>query len=296
MINMEKALAWGNTQVGKIKYSMYGSRYCTDGTCDCSGFVYRMLREGGAKPFGYIPSTETLHSFLLANGFTLHAENKSWQMKRGDVVIWGKRGFSAGANGHTGICLDNQNWIECTAFNDLGVTIQNHDQRLAMNGFPYWYVYRLAGNQETLAKPTQKPQAPNPSSHDQAVLKSPVIHQGNAYGKLEYYNMPSKGILEVRGWLVPDKPRGPIGSQACVILWDIDAKKEVTRQMVPCGRRPDVKKAYGYQGGDHLGYSAKINVSWIHGKRVVPILRRCNKSNGEDPVNDVKFDIFFTIP
>lgn len=293
MVNIEKALAWGKTQVGKITYSMYGSRYCTDGTCDCSGFVYRMLREGGAKNFGYIPSTETLHSFLLANGFKLIAENTSWQMKRGDVVIWGKRGYSAGAGGHTGICLDNQNWIECTAYCNLGVTIQNHDSRLAMNGYPYWYVYRLAGTQVTPPKPTQKP---TPSSHDQAVLNSPVIHQGNAYGKLEYYNMSSKGILEVRGWLVPDKPRGAIGSQACVILWDIDAKKEVTRQMVPCVRRPDVKKAYGYQGGDHLGYSVKINVSWVHGKRVVPILRRCNQSNGEGAVNDVKFDIYFTLP
>lgn len=294
MVNIEKGIAWGETQVGKIKYSMFGSRYCTDGTCDCSGFVYRILREGGGSKWSYIPSTETLHAYLIENGFKLIAENTSWQMKRGDVVIWGRKGYSAGSGGHTGVCLDGNNWIECTAYKNLGVTIQDHDKRLNMQSqsrnYPYWYVYRQAGN-PTTSQPAKKP------SHDEAVLASPVIHQGNAYGKLEYLNMSKKGVLEIRGWLVPDKPTGEIGSQACVILWDKDKNKELTRQMVPCTKRPDVKKAYGYKGGEHLGYSTKIDVSWAHGSRVVPILRRCNQSNGEGAVNDIRFnDIYYTLP
>ena len=294
MIDMNKAIAFGRSMVGKISYSMYGSRYCTDGTCDCSGFVYRMLREGGGNNFGYIPSTETLHSYLIQNGFTLIAEHTDWQMQKGDVVIWGKKGYSWGANGHTGICIDGQNWLECTAWKNLGCTIQNHDNRLAMNGYPYWYVYRLTSKPKPAPKPTPKPT--KPSSHDEAVLRSPVIHQGNAYGKLEYLNMPKANTLEVHAWLVPDKPTGPIGSQCCILLMEHGTNKEFTRVMVPCIKRADVKKAYGYKGGDHLGVNVQIPVGWLKGKRVDILIRRCNKSNGEGAVNDVRFkDIYFTI-
>lgn len=142
-VNMETAISFLKTKVGKVRYSMYGSRNFSDGTCDCSGAVYTALRKGGASDAGYILSTETLHSWLIKNGFKLIAENKSWAMKRGDVVIWGRKGQSAGAGGHTGICIDGQNWLECTAWKSLGETQQNHDARWSMNGGPYFYVYRL---------------------------------------------------------------------------------------------------------------------------------------------------------
>ena len=46
-INIEKGLAVVQKFVNNCYYSMYGSRYYTDGTCDCSGSVYRILREYG---------------------------------------------------------------------------------------------------------------------------------------------------------------------------------------------------------------------------------------------------------
>lgn len=144
-INMNTAISFLEAQVGHTRYSMYGSRNFSDGTCDCSGAVYTALRKAGASNLGYIASTETLHGWLKANGFKCIAENRSWSMQRGDVVIWGKKGQSAGAGGHTGICVDGQNWLECTAYRDLGETLQNHDARHAMNGQPYFYVYRLQG-------------------------------------------------------------------------------------------------------------------------------------------------------
>ncbi|MFD1484700.1 peptidoglycan amidohydrolase family protein [Lacticaseibacillus baoqingensis] len=152
-INIEKAISFLQAQIGHTEYSMYGSRNFSDGTCDCSGAVYTALRKGGASNLGYIASTETLHGWLISNGFKLIAENADWQMKRGDVVIWGRKGQSAGAGGHTGICIDGQRWLECTAWQDLGETIQNHDARWEMNGGPYFYVYRLAG--AAAAKPDQ---------------------------------------------------------------------------------------------------------------------------------------------
>lgn len=163
-ISIEAAINFLEAQIGHTTYSMYGSRNFSDGTCDCSGAVYTALRHGGASNLGYIASTETLHNWLLANGFGLIAENKEWKMKRGDVVIWGKKGFSAGGGGHTGICVDGQNWLECTAYNELGETKQNHDARWQMNDGPYFYVYRLNAG-ATKPTPVHKPQ-PVPSGNN----------------------------------------------------------------------------------------------------------------------------------
>ena len=132
-------------KIGKSTYSMEGSRDFSDGTCDCSGAVYYGLRKAGCSDFAYITSTETLHEYLVQNGITLKAENEPFNMEKGDIIIWGKQGQSAGANGHTGICIDNQNWIECTAWHDLGETIQNHDKRWVMAGKPFFYVYHYTG-------------------------------------------------------------------------------------------------------------------------------------------------------
>ncbi len=53
-INIETGLAVVQKFVNNCYYSMYGSRYYTDGTCDCSGSVYRILRESGGFNYGYI--------------------------------------------------------------------------------------------------------------------------------------------------------------------------------------------------------------------------------------------------
>jgi len=149
-LNIENGISALKQQIGRATYSMYGSRNFSDGTCDCSGAVYYGLTNGGVKPFGYIPSTETMHQWLLDNNYKLIAENSEWKMQAQDVIIWGRKGESAGAGGHTGIAVDGQNWIECTAWSgggngaEGGVIISNHDNRWAMNGCPYFYVYRLA--------------------------------------------------------------------------------------------------------------------------------------------------------
>lgn len=172
-VNIEKAIAFLHGKVGRITYSMSGSRDFSDGTCDCSGAVYTALRQGGASDAGYILSTETLHNWLIKNGFGLIAENTDWQMQRGDVVIWGQRGFSAGAGGHTGICIDGQQWLECTAYRNLGQTVQNHDARWLMNGKPYFYVYRLGSGKTST--PSVEAKRPIPSGSNVDV--SYALHQ-----------------------------------------------------------------------------------------------------------------------
>ena len=155
-INIETGLAVVQKFVNNCYYSMYGSRYYTDGTCDCSGSVYRILRESGGFNYGYIPSTETLHDYLLKLGYEKIAENTDFPMQRGDVIIWGRKGYSAGAGGHTGVALDNQNWIECTGWK-MTTIIANHDQRWVMAGCPYFYAYRLKNQGGNTPKPNPAP-------------------------------------------------------------------------------------------------------------------------------------------
>ena len=166
-INIETGLAVVQRFVNNCYYSMEGSRYYTDGTCDCSGSVYRILRESGGFNYGYIPSTETLHDYLLKLGYEKIAENSDFPMQRGDVIIWGKKGYSAGSGGHTGVALDNQNWIECTGWK-MTTIIANHDQRWVMAGCPYFYAYRLKNQGGNTLKPNPAP-TPQPSGNKNGI-------------------------------------------------------------------------------------------------------------------------------
>ena len=161
MVDTEKAIAFMyDLQRRGVTYSMYGSRNGSDGTADCSGAVYTALLHGGAKPYGYIVSTETEHAWLLANGYDLIAFNKEWNMQRGDILIFGLKGQSAGAGGHTAIAVDHNNVIHCNYAHN-GVTVNSETTMPYSMG---WYVYRQKASKPTpTPKPTPKPQ---PTSTD----------------------------------------------------------------------------------------------------------------------------------
>ena len=301
-VDMNGAINYAKRFVGKVPYSMEGPRDPEKGTADCSSFVYwAVVRGGGAKPWGqpYAPSTVTMPQWLRDNGFELIADNKSWNMQKGDIVIWGEPGNSYGAAGHTGICLDNQNWIEETGYAN-NVIISNHDQRLAMNGYPYWQVFRVKKSSApkplaTQSKPVAKPQTP--SDHDKAVAASKAVHQGNAWAKLDKFNEVSKGKVRIAGWLVPDKPEGVIGNFAYILIMKHGTNEEITRVASQGIKRPDVKKNYGYKGGDALGMDVTVDLSWVKkGTKIDVVFRRCNQANGEGAVNDVRIkDIYLTL-
>lgn len=132
-----------------------------------------------------------------------------------------------------------------------------------------------------------------PSQHDKAVAATKPKHQGNAWGKLDYFNGHGKDQIRVAGWLVPDKPQGPIGKYAYVIFMQHGTGKELTRVQSAGIKRPDVKKAYGYQGGQELGFDVTVKKAQFKGKKVDVILRRANKANGEGAVNDVRIDSIY---
>lgn len=156
MIDINKAIDYMYQLKNRgITYSMTGSRIGTDGTADCSGAVYISLVKGGAKPHSYPVNTESEHAWLITNGFELIAFNKEWNMQRGDVLIFGLKGQSAGAGGHTAIAVDHNNVIHCNYAHN-GVTVNSETTMPYSMG---WYVYRYKG-----AKPTPTPQAkPQPT-------------------------------------------------------------------------------------------------------------------------------------
>lgn len=155
-------------------------------------------------------------------------------------------------------------------------------------------VANAKGNANKPNPAPSKPSKPStPSVHDKAVAESKPKHQGNAYGKLDYYNEYQKGKIRVAGWLVPDNPQGAIGAYAYVIFMQHGTNKELTRMQSKGIARPDVKKAYGYQGGDALGFDVTIDRNQFKGKKVDVILRRANASNGEKSVNDVRIDSIY---
>ncbi|WP_074392304.1 peptidoglycan amidohydrolase family protein [Streptococcus suis] len=148
-VNIETALRWMSDHKGRVTYSMdYRNG---PNSFDCSSSVYYALMSAGAISAGWAVNTEYEHDWLIKNGYKLIAENTDWDAKRGDIFIWGRRGQSAGAGGHTGIFIDPDNIIHCNYARN-GITVDNYNQTAAASGWMYCYVYRLANQTSTSDK------------------------------------------------------------------------------------------------------------------------------------------------
>lgn len=145
-IETEKAISWMVARQGAVSYSMdyRNGPY----SYDCSSSVYYALMSAGAISAGWAVNTEYMHDWLIKNGYVLIAENQDWDAKRGDVFIWGRRGQSSGAGGHTGIFVDPDNIIHCNYAHN-SITVNNYNQTVAASGWMYSYVYRLANQSST---------------------------------------------------------------------------------------------------------------------------------------------------
>ncbi|HFI0361794.1 TPA: peptidoglycan amidohydrolase family protein [Streptococcus suis] len=144
VINLETSIRWMSDRVGKVTYSMdYRNG---PNSYDCSSAVYYALMAGGAISAGWAVNTEYMHDWLIRNGYVLVAENKPFNAQRHDVFIWGKRGYSSGEGGHTGIFVDNVNVIHCN-FKRNGITIDDYNK---VSRGMYYYLYRPA-NQSSIS-------------------------------------------------------------------------------------------------------------------------------------------------
>lgn len=149
-IDIEKGVAWMQARKGRVSYSM-DFRDGPD-SYDCSSSMYYALRSAGASSAGWAVNTEYMHAWLIENGYELISENAPWDAKRGDIFIWGRKGASAGAGGHTGMFIDSDNIIHCNYAYD-GISVNDHDERWYYAGQPYYYVYRLTNAN---AQPAEK--------------------------------------------------------------------------------------------------------------------------------------------
>lgn len=141
---IEKALAWFYARKGRVSYSME-NRNGPD-SYDCSSSVYHALKEAGLLPASYwIGNTDTLFDALEKNGWVRVSEdaNGDADTQRGDVFIWGIRGNSGGALGHTGMFTDTDNVINCRY--QAGIVIDNHDWLWSASGYPPYAFYRYVG-------------------------------------------------------------------------------------------------------------------------------------------------------
>jgi len=146
MPSIESMIKWMTDRQGKVTYSMNARLGLY--SYDCSSAVYFALRAGGFLANGMMGNTDSLFEHLEAAGWVkvLPNANGSYAVKRGDIFIWGVRGASGGAAGHTGIFVDSaDNIIHCNAGYN-GITVNNHDTIWGYNGKPAVTVYRYSGN------------------------------------------------------------------------------------------------------------------------------------------------------
>ena len=161
-IDINKIVEWYDDHKGKITYSMEGSRTGADGTADCSGAVVAALEFAGAPKPPYVYNTDSIHAWLLSLGFKLIAENQDWTAKKGDIVIWGRKGSSGSAYGHAMVMYTaDPNAKEVSVDYSTGgaentaVQVYDYDAYFeandVMQDFGAVYVYRYSGSNATAA-------------------------------------------------------------------------------------------------------------------------------------------------
>ena len=156
---MDKVIEWFQQRQGRVSYSMdYRNG---PNSYDCSSAIYHALIYAGILPQGFrIGNTETEFVDLPKFGFQrIEADANGYiPTQRGDIFIWGKQGYTLGANGHTGIYLDNDNIIHCAyAYN--GIHTDNHDKLAEINNTQYLTIFRYTGKPQNTPAPAPQPEA-----------------------------------------------------------------------------------------------------------------------------------------
>ncbi len=195
-LNIEKAIAWMEARRGKVTYSMdYRNG---PNSYDCSSAVYYALMSAGAVSAGWAVNTEYEHDWLIKNGFKLIAENSVFGAQRGDIFIWGKRGQSSGAGGHTGIFVDSNNIIHCNWARN-GITVDGYLAIAHTSGSKYYYIYRPSGQSSVSSSSAGK-------SIDQLVQETLAGKYGNGEARKAALGNQYEAVMAViNGKATPPK-------------------------------------------------------------------------------------------
>ena len=150
---MDKVIEWFAQRQGRVSYSMNYRN--GPNSYDCSSSIYHALIYAGILPQGFrIGNTETEFVDLPKFGFQrIEADINGYiPTQRGDIFIWGKQGYTNGADGHTGIFIDNNNIIHC-AYGYNGIHIDNHDRLAEINNTQYLTIFRYTGKPQNTPAP-----------------------------------------------------------------------------------------------------------------------------------------------
>lgn len=192
---LQAMINWFSARKGKVTYSM--NARTGPSSYDCSSAVYYAMKEAGFTDYtGWPFSTESMHDPLLKNGFELVAENKSTKLQQGDVIIWGKRGYSAGAGGHTMVMMNDTDIIHCN-YGGNGITVNNYAAYVSGRNV-YTYVYRLKNAITTTTAPntgggttttvTNKAEKTAEALSKIKALMGQRVGNGQCYGLVAYYS------------------------------------------------------------------------------------------------------------
>lgn len=155
---MDKVIEWFQQRQGRVSYSMdYRNG---PNSYDCSSAIYHALIYAGILPAGFrIGNTETEFVDLPKFGFQrIEADVNGYiATQRGDIFIWGKQGYTLGANGHTGIYLDSDNIIHC-AYAYKGIHTDEHDKLAGWNNVQYLTIFRYTGKPQNAPAPAPQPE------------------------------------------------------------------------------------------------------------------------------------------
>lgn len=150
---MDKVIEWFAQRQGRASYSMINRN--GPSSYDCSSSVYHALIYAGILPQGFrIGNTETEFVDLPKFGFQrIEADINGYiPTQRGDIFIWGKQGYTNGADGHTGVFIDQNNIIHC-AYGYNGIHIDNHDKLAEINNTQYLTIFRYTGKPQNVPAP-----------------------------------------------------------------------------------------------------------------------------------------------
>ena len=150
---MDKVIEWFAQRQGRVSYSMINRN--GPSSYDCSSSIYHALIYAGILPQGFrIGNTETEFVDLPKFGFQrIEADINGYiPTQRGDIFIWGKQGYTNGADGHTGIFIDQNNIIHC-AYGYNGIHIDNHDKLAEINNTQYLTIFRYTGKPQPQPAP-----------------------------------------------------------------------------------------------------------------------------------------------
>ena len=156
---MDKAIEWFEQRQGRVSYSMNYRN--GPNSYDCSSAIYHALIYAGILPQGFrIGNTETEFVDLPKFGFQrIEADANGYiPTQRGDIFIWGKQGYTNGADGHTGIFIDNDNIIHCS-YGYRGIHTDNHDDLARVNNTQYLTIFRYTGRPQNAPQPAPQPEA-----------------------------------------------------------------------------------------------------------------------------------------